>query len=369
LLYQQHFSQRMAHALSHLGFCQVIELPLGRWFDLGYGMSVMCCSVGSIDSLLAVRSEGVTVLNINDCVISPLSARAIAKHVGPIDVLLTQFSIASWVGNRGDSHITAPQEVIDRARRYIRAFRPRVTIPFASFVYFSHNENRYMNAWINTPDHVQQQLSNEPTQLQFLYNGDSWSNQGGFCLNGDPLKRYRGDFDKIPGLPYRSHPSYSVDELLILGQRLVNRVHPSFPRLLLHKATPVHFYVVDLGTSVRFDLSRCTVEEDRRPRNQCDMALSSQALWFAFKFPWGFSTLDVSGRYELINPKVSKLALYLCHLYCSDIHFKGLRHRLWKRRVWEFCWSKRYEILGRLLSRVATEDLDLRFGVGQLRAS
>jgi hypothetical protein len=82
---------------------------------------------------------------------------------------------------------------------------------------------------------------------------------------------------------------------------------------------------------------------------ECDLALHSQALWFAFKFPWGYSTLEVSGRYTRINPKVNKRALYLCHLYASDLHCQGLGRRLLQRRVWSFCWTKRHEVFGRLL--------------------
>jgi UDP-MurNAc hydroxylase len=350
LLYQRHFSSRVFESLTSLGFREVIELPLGRWLDLGGDVSIMCCSVGTIDSLLAVRSTSGTVLNVNDCVISSWAARTAARSIGTVDVLLPQFSIASWVGNPGDTKIAAADEVLRRARLYIRTFKPKVTIPFASFVYFSHDENRYMNAWINTPDRVCEHLSGTPTQLQFLYNGDSWSSQDGFCLHSDPLERYRADFKNIADRPYRcSHPSYPRDELIELGQRLVDEVRPRFPRFWLRKATPVHFYIVDLDAAIRFDLRQGTVEEEQRVKSECDLALHSQALWFAFKFPWGFSTLEVSGRYTRINPKVDKRALYLCHLYSSDLHCQGLGRRLLKRRVWSFGWTKRHEILVRLL--------------------
>jgi UDP-MurNAc hydroxylase len=349
LLYQRHLSSRVFESLTGLGFRRVIELPIGRWFDLGDGVSVMCGSVGTIDSFLVVRSRGGTVLNVNDCVISPWAVRAAARSIGSVDVLLTQFSIASWAGNPGDIKVGAADEVLGRARRYIRTFKPKVTIPFASFVYFSHIENRYMNAWINAPDRVCEQLSGAPTQLQFLYNGDSWSSQNGFCLHGDPRERYQADFKNVAERPYRSHPSYPRDELIELGQRLVDEVGPRFPRFWLRKVAPVYFYIVDLDTAICFDLRQGRVEAAPRVQSECDLALHSQALWFAFKFPWGFGTLEVSGRYTRIHPKVDKRALYLCHLYSSDLHCRGLGRRLLQRRVWSFCWTKRHEILDRLL--------------------
>jgi hypothetical protein len=205
-----------------------------------------------------------------------------------------------------------------------------------------------MNAWINTPDRVCEQLSGAPTRLQFLYNGDSWSSQDGFCLQGDPLERYRADFKNIAALPYRSHLSYPQDELIELGQRLVDEVRPRFPRFWLRKTTPIHFYVFDLDAAIHFDLRQGTIEAEERVKSECDLALHSQALWFAFKFPWGFGTLEVSGRYTRINPKVNKRAQYLCHLYSSDLHCRGLGRRLLQRRAWSFCWTKRHEVLGKL---------------------
>jgi hypothetical protein len=215
-------------------------------------------------------------------------------------------------------------------------------------------ENQHMNAWINTPDDVRRQLGESPTQLQFLYSGDSWSSGDGFCLNGDPLEYYRRDFQNIAHLPYRSHPSYPLEELLTLGQKLIDEVRPSFPAFLLPKAEPIRFYVADLGAAIHFDIRSGIVEPKQWTESECDLVLGSQALWFAFKFPWGFSTLEVSGRYKLINPEVNRLAMYLCHLYSSDIHFKGLWRRLMERRAWSFCWSKRQEVLDRLLSKVVT---------------
>jgi UDP-MurNAc hydroxylase len=349
LLYQKHFSSRMAYALGKLGFREVIELPLGHWVPLSGDVSVMCWSIGSIDSLLATRSTSATVLNLNDCIMDSGAARDVARRIGHVDVLLQQFSIATRVGNPGESIIRPRQVIMERLRQCIIAFRPKLTIPFASFVYFSHTENRYMNQWVITPDQVSEELLDAPTQLQFLYNGDSWSSQEGVCVQGDPLERYRRDFNEIPDRPYRSDSSYSLDELLALGRKLVQKVRPAFPKLLLSRVPAIHFYVTDVRRAICFDLRNGHVDTVAKTKPECDMALGSQALWFSFKFPWGFSTLDVSGRYELINPKVNKLGLYLCHMYCSDMHFQGLLRRLSERRVWSFWWTKRNEVLERIL--------------------
>jgi hypothetical protein len=287
---------------------------------------------------------------MNDCVLSHFAAKAVSKVVGPVDVLLTQFSIACWVGNPDAEDVAAKHDVIERMRNYADAFQPRVIIPFASFVYFSHTENRYMNRWVNTPDYVCEQLKDVKSKVQFLYNGDSWSSENGFSLSGDPLERYRRDFLTIGDRPFTTHPSSSLSEILELGRKLVKNVRAVFPGVVLRLVAPIYFYVVDLGTAVRFDLHGGLVEADQRLKAECDMALSSQALWYAFKFPWGFGTLDVSGRFEVLNQKMNRRALYLCHLYSTDISFKSMFRRLTQGRVWRFLWSKRQEILDRLIN-------------------
>jgi hypothetical protein len=187
--------------------------------------------------------------------------------------------------------------------------------------------------------------------VQFLYNGDSWSSQEGLSLNGNPLNRYRKDFETLEDRSYISHPSHSIDELIDLGKKLVKNVRATFPRIVLKRAAPVHFYVEDLGAAICFDLQNGVVETNARSKMECDMALCSQALWYAFKFPWGFGTLDVSGRYEVLNLQMNRRALYLCHLYGTDISFKGLFGRFMQGRVWRFLWTKRHEILDRLIKR------------------
>jgi UDP-MurNAc hydroxylase len=354
LLYQRHFSPRVLQALRKLGFGEIWELPLAHWVKIGNKMSVMCCSVGTIDSLLAVRSGQVTVLNVNDCIMGNWAARAIAKRIGPVDVLLTQFSFAAWVGNPEDTKITAAHQKLTEMRAYIKHFKPKLTIPFASFIYFCHEENRFMNAWSNRPDVVCERLRDAPTRIQFLYNGDNWSNEGGFQLNGNPVERYRADYDKISVQPYRVHRSYLVEEILDLGQKLADKVRPYFPRFLLRRGAPVYFYIYDLGKAVCFDLRRGTVHLDARARSECDLELGSQALWYAFKYPWGFGTLEVSGRYKLINRNVNKWALYLCHIYSSAFDSNGTWTSLLARRSLRFWWSKRHELLGRLLGGLAT---------------
>ncbi len=67
--------------------------------------------------------------------------------IGPVDVLLTQFSYAAWKGGRDNKALrqAAAREKLVTVRRQIECLQPKFVIPFASFIYFSHADNFYLN--------------------------------------------------------------------------------------------------------------------------------------------------------------------------------------------------------------------------------
>src|ERR1700757_2714194 len=62
MLYQKHASERIPIVLRGLGYPNVQELRLNSWTFLSGGIEVICGSVGSVDSWIAVRAEGITIL-------------------------------------------------------------------------------------------------------------------------------------------------------------------------------------------------------------------------------------------------------------------------------------------------------------------
>jgi hypothetical protein len=150
MLYQKHASPRIPKVLEGMGYENVRELALNRWIPLRDGMEVMCGSVGSMDSWLAIRTEGITVLNLNDCVMTQAHLEHVAKLTGKTNVLLTQFSFANWIGNHCDEKGEADRKLAD-VRFRVNFLKPEFTIPFASFIYFCNAENSWMTGSCNGP--------------------------------------------------------------------------------------------------------------------------------------------------------------------------------------------------------------------------
>jgi len=112
-------------------------------------------------------------------------------------------------------------------------------------------------------------LSRRRIWLPILHQDGSTAESG---LSGDPLARYRRDFRTIADRSFISHPSSPLDEILDLGRKLVKNIRATFPDIVLRLAVPIHFYVIDLQTALRFDLRGGIVEVDQRSKKECDLA-------------------------------------------------------------------------------------------------
>jgi hypothetical protein len=63
---------------------------------------------------------------------------------------------------------------------------------------------------------------------------------------------------------------------------------------------PVTIRIPDLAKTISFTLSSGRIEE-AYPAEAPDLVINSQALWFAFKFPFGIQTLGTSARFRLLK--------------------------------------------------------------------
>ena len=73
-------------------------------------------------------------------------AKIVKNLIDDVDILLTQFGYASWVGDPEDTQLRkdASFEKLNRIKIQAKIFQPKFSIPFASFIIFWHNHNLYM---------------------------------------------------------------------------------------------------------------------------------------------------------------------------------------------------------------------------------
>jgi len=307
VLFQETKDRKVINFCRHLGF-KVQELRNHQWHTLGPGFRVLCGKVPFYDSWLLTDADGLKILNTNDCVVDGEAiASDIAKHTGQVEVLLTQFSYANWIGNPDDVELrrASAREKLERVQIQVDAFAPRYTVPFASFVYFSHEENCYMNDAINTIDHVCEFMQKETaTTPVVLYPGDEWGVGCDWWGNTAALEAYRRDY-VLTSKPFRTTTSVSLEELCALGRGYVTRIKAKNSSALMailglpplrHFGT-ILMHVTDLARVLAFDFARGLREVEAAPAD-AHMSLSSESLAFVLKFDWGFDTLMVNARFR-----------------------------------------------------------------------
>jgi UDP-MurNAc hydroxylase len=346
LMYQAHASPRIVAALRKLGFSTVRELPLYRWHRLDDGIDVFCGSVGTMDSFLAIRSDGECVLNLNDCVLNVDQLAYVKRRIGPVSLLFTQFSFANWVGNAADE-LRGAQTKIHQLRDQIAILKPGATVPFASFSYFCNAENSRMNAWANTPATI---ASLGLEGVHFMYPGDTWDSRLGTFDSQRAVERYTLDYatrrriDPSPAAVDADQLARAVDERL-------RATSTSVGRLFLRACAPCDIYIEDLGKVLfvdpprrRFRITDATAELAQRAR----YVMCSQVAWYTFAFPWGPATTQVGGmfldrRYAVQGPN---RFFRVQNAIATEILRAGDRRQA--LRSMRFWWGKKGELLYRV---------------------
>ncbi|MEN3295040.1 MAG: UDP-MurNAc hydroxylase [Burkholderiales bacterium] len=350
VLHQRHASERMLEAIGKIGFGKIVELPLYQWVDLEPGIELYCGSVGSMDSFLAVRSEGKCVLNLNDCVLNRGQLRYIKSALGDVDALFTQFSFANWVGNDADE-IGGAARKIRQMKEQLLILEPAHLIPFASFVYFCNEENQRMNAWINTPQAIQDLGI---PQVHFMYPGDTWNMREDKTASMNALVRYADDYNK----PKEIDPTpaaVDAEKLLSAASACMDSFVKRYP-LQLRGMPPLTIDISDPGHRTRrlvFSPAATTVvlDDSASTDTPARMQMCSQAAWYMFNFSWGSGTLEVSGMFRdrRLATEGAHPFFYLRNKMSTQfLEFDSLSQSM---RTLGFLWRKKWEISYRFMSR------------------
>lgn len=304
VLFQDSIDHRVAEFCRSAGF-KTIEMTDGSTHQLTSDLQVTCGFVWEYDSWLLVKAPGLTLLNLNDCrIIDDGALATLAGRVGPIDVLATQFSYAAWKGGPDQTalrrHYAADK--LAQVRRQIAALRPRWVVPFASFVYFSHEENRYMNDAVNSVDDAVAAINRTPAKPMVLYPGDAWVAGTGFDSSA-ACQSWRDAFD-LGNLAFRTSTPVPRAELIAAATAFCRGLQQFNNRLFLAglRYAPIGGFLrpVKIGLyDYPGEVFEFSAWKGLRPSGgEPDAVMHSSSLDFIFRRGFGFDTLLVNGRFE-----------------------------------------------------------------------
>jgi UDP-MurNAc hydroxylase len=355
ILYQRHSSPRVVDALRKMGFVKIKELPLYRWIQLKPGMDILCGSIGTMDSFIAIRAEGECILNLNDCICTDTQLKYIKRLVGRPSMLLTQFSFAQWIGNLADD-TDAVQQKIRELKYKVQLFQPEVTVPFASFGYFCNQENAWMNKFMVTPARV---MAMNLPGVNFLYPGDEWDSNKRTFRTTEAVGRYMKDIENLEIDP--TPPAVDDESVRQAVEKLLLALRKRFSRFVLARMKPFEVYTHDTKrifrvypAQVRCEVRPATPQSAEKAR----YAMCSQVAWYTFAHTWGWNVVEGSGTYldrqfkekgenELWRRCITELS--------TDILRFNNANRLF--RTLGFLWGKKYEILYHFYGKQITDEM------------
>ncbi len=317
VLYKATEDRKVVKYCEAQGF-KIVELEEGKWLELAPDFRVLMGEVPFYDTWLLIEAEGKRVLNLNDCVVNhPRKAQQLAQTVGQdLDLLISQFSYANWVGNPGETEtlLNAADEKLGRLDYICGALKPRDLLLSASFVWFSHDENFYLNEGVKPIREVFNYCRDRlDARVHVMAPGQSLDVAE---LEGhdseSALQAYDADEASLPNRERHQAVPTQFEELQALSreydERIAKRNNVALIRLLdilrIWRPT-INIYLWDIDLLVNYSmfsgLSRCPA--DAAP----DVKMASDSLAFIFRHDFGFDSLEAGGRFNCDHSKRWKM--------------------------------------------------------------
>ena len=299
ILFQARDSDKIIAAFKGLGYQRFRLLPHREIVPLDGNTGVYCYHAGLMDSALAVLDNGQVALNINDARISTRECKLILKDLRQhSDVLLSQFSLAAYAGFEPPERYLPARagQILRNMSEVHRALDAKATIPFASFIYFSTEDNKYVNQFANTVGDAYEYLNQRGQTGVVLYPGDEYQ-VGQVHDSSEAIRRYNAlpAWNELSYDPIETKP---LDAIFNAYAAMAEQICDRYSRLLLLPLRPVTIRIPDLDKTIQFSLPKEQIAEVDNSQ-QPDLSINSQPLWFGFKFPFGIQTLGVSARFTL----------------------------------------------------------------------
>ena len=329
-LFQKTLDGRVAQFIREMGFD--VNESNDKLEVIDSELSIVTFLYAGGDSYSLTMLNDFSILNINDCVVGDEEGaeRVLSnykRYTKNIDVLLTQFGCASWVGNPDERQlrIESAREKLNRISLQAHKFEPRAVIPFASFVYFSDPENFHTNDSQNTPKDVLEHFEKNriSSKLIILKPWDELNltkslNQD-LSARDENISHWCKLYHEIK--PSASRESeVSADEIREVYELFRKKIFKHFLGALsllerLNFIKPIRFHVHDLGVNVVMSYRDKLKIEDSDMAN-CDLSLSAATLKFVLKNEYGANTTHVNGKFQRVSKNGG--AIFVRHFFLQE---------------------------------------------------
>jgi hypothetical protein len=307
IIFQKTRDKRVKSFLENQGFA-VLELDDRGKAKISNGFFITIGQVPFYDSWALIEVDGKKILNANDCILeTPDRVQDIQKITASVDILFTQFSYANWVeGGSSDrtSRALLAKEKLQRIRMQSEVLKPSFIVPFASMVRFCHIENSYMNDEINTPEETIEFINDNTGSDAFLMTPyENWDGKSSKS-NQSAIQFWKEAYEKALKRPLiEPKKSYDFSEIKLACDEMRLRVKEHNSKALIFLLDTFELLprqsikIIDLDCYVNFSWRRGLIRANRETEHRY-VEMTSESLYFLFKFDHGIDTLNVNARFS-----------------------------------------------------------------------
>jgi L-ascorbate metabolism protein UlaG (beta-lactamase superfamily) len=324
-----------------LGFERLIVLDERVPLELAPDLVVTRYPTAGIDNMLHVQAHGWSILNYNDCNLRPRALAALARKLGPIDVLLTHYNHA---GKLFDARPALHEKLAlwEALCRVTQVLSPRYVIPFASTHYYRSVYSRAQNASLLSFDDLAARAVADP-RMVIVRVGDRVTLQSPYAL--PEVERREPALPRQPESLHEYGESVPWQTLLSVARSRNVLLQRGFPWVGL-LVPPLRVAVTDHGRMMEIDL-RGGVSETT---GAAHIAAHSKAIWDWLGRPFGDDTFIAGAHFAVCtdDPATIKQWVALCLLHASRLSIPDLLRYLMSNEGRWFLWCRREEIFATL---------------------
>lgn len=343
----------VAARMRALGFQRLIVLHERTPLTLAPGIVVTRYPTAGIDNMLHVQAPGWSILNYNDCNLRPRALAAMARKLGPIDLLLTHYNHAGKLFELRPA-LHEKLALWEALCRVTQVLAPRYVIPFASTHYYRSVYSQGQNASLLSFDDLQLHAASDPSMV-IARVGDRVTWQSRYAV--PELTR------REPALPRQLESSQAYGDsvpwqtILSVARARSQSLRRGFPGVGFF-VPPLRVAVTDHGRMFDLDLRRGVSET----AGAAHVAAHSKAILDWLGRPFGDDTFIAGAHFAVCteDPTTIKQWVALCLLHASRLSVPDLLRYAFSREGRWFLWSRREEIFATLVAG--------GFSAGELRS-
>jgi hypothetical protein len=306
IIFQDTNDKRVESFLSKTGY-ELKIIKFNTWLNLSNEFEILCFKDGFYDSGLAIKTNDKTILNLNDCEIKDKKrCKEVFNIVGECDVLISQFSYAAWKG--GIDNIQwrklAAKEKLDTLRLQSDYFKPKVLIPFASYIYFSNQSNAYLNDSSNMPVDVINFFSDSKVKVNVMKPFEVCDDYNLEFNNHDSVLFWDKALKSAAEKDLKIYDEIHLDELKESFKKYKKRIFKNNTKWFMRVVSiispipafkPIIIKLIDININIKLDIFS---EDLLTTLDVAHISMSSESLNFILTNTFGFDTLTVNGCFE-----------------------------------------------------------------------